>query len=425
MSCHLKKRKRRTRRYSAPKLALLFVLYLLHLAAEGVKKSRGYVLAPCVLVIALLAFGLRSALGGGEPEIILRYEQTAAGEAAVFDAEFRNISAKDAVLTWYADGHAQRELTLSIDSGTQTSFTYEPAYSPYMDESVTVELRAEVGDETYSAQKEVQLSNYSLAEYAEQLTIPESLDLEHAEKTVYGTSGAGRDLTAYTIGDGGRHLLMTFAVHGWEDAWASDGYALTLSAYRLLKDLDEHYDELRVNDWTVTIVPCANPDGLLDGTSEDGVGRRTAYRFDADGDLIQPGIDMNRSFETGFRALTSDRNFTGDTPLGSPEAQALRDLMAETAGGSQDVFIDVHGWYQQVVTNESTNLPTAALLAAFPENTYTYAYGTGFIARYADTLGYEACLFELPAVSSMNDFLTAKYPERLSQGVLDMLTGSY
>lgn len=342
----MKKRKRRTRRYSAPKLALLFVLYLLHLAAEGVKKSRGYVLAPCVLVIALLAFGLRSALGGGEPEIILRYEQTAAGEAAVFDAEFRNISAKDAVLTWYADGHAQRELTLSIDSGTQTSFTYEPAYSPYMDESVTVELRAEVGDETYSAQKEVQLSNYSLAEYAEQLTIPESLDLEHAEKTVYGTS-------------------------------------------------------------------------------EDGVGWRTAYRFDADGDLIQPGIDMNRSFETGFRALTSDRNFTGDTPLGSPEAQALRDLMAETAGGSQDVFIDVHGWYQQVVTNESTNLPTAALLAAFPENTYTYAYGTGFIARYADTLGYEACLFELPAVSSMNDFLTAKYPERLSQGVLDMLTGSY
>ena len=65
------------------------------------------------------------------------------------------------------------------------------------------------------------------------LTIPAS-----AEAVVYGTSGAGRDLTAYRFGDGKNVMVLTFCIHGYEDNWDGDGEAMVWVADRVMQEVD-------------------------------------------------------------------------------------------------------------------------------------------------------------------------------------------
>ncbi len=92
------------------------------------------------------------------------------------------------------------------------------------------------------------------------LTIPGS-----AKRIVYGESGAGRNLTAYQFGNGTNVMVVGFSIHGYEDNWSRDGGALVYTAGELMEDLDENLELLVDYDWTVYVLPCMNPDGLMDG----------------------------------------------------------------------------------------------------------------------------------------------------------------
>ena len=127
---------------------------------------------------------------------------------------------------------------------------------------------------------------------------------------VYGKSGKGRDLEYYRIGHGKKVLFSVFGVHGYEDAWSGDSQELKIIAEKSVNRLRSEYNTkgIDLSEWSVYIIPSANPDGRIDGWTNNGPGRTT----------VTTKNDINRSFPTGFSPFYSARNYTGPTALGSP-----------------------------------------------------------------------------------------------------------
>lgn len=120
-------------------------------------------------------------------------------------------------------------------------------------------------------------------------------------------------------------MLMVFAVHGFEDEYDHDGRVLTDIAFEMLR----HYSE-NEPDFTLYIIPCANPDAEAEGESKNGFGRCNAN-----------GIDINRDFPVGWDRKTTARYKTGKAPFATAEASAIRDLVALI---QPTYAADIHGW---------------------------------------------------------------------------------
>lgn len=197
---------------------------------------------------------------------------------------------------------------------------------------------------------------------------------------VYGTSVNGRDLTCYVLTDGeeySRTLLLNFAIHGYEDAYDADGQVLVDFAERLIG----HYSrQTTLHGCRLIVVPCANPDGLLDGNTSYGFGRCNA-----------DGIDLNRDFDAGHYPFQNARNYT-PAPFSGVESRALRDLYWAY---QPDVVIDFHGWYNEVYGGSATARKVSELLGLpYIGNLMTRS---GFFARWAQAQGSVGMLVELPA----------------------------
>ena len=234
-------------------------------------------------------------------------------------------------------------------------------------------------------------------------------------ETVCGTSGLGRPLKAYRLGTGENVLLMTFAVHGFEDVFARDGRALVNTAFALMNAMTG-WD---LSGWTVWILPCCNPDGLIDGSTCDGPGRCT-IRHLSGGRTVDGGVDINRCFPTAWQALSGDRNFNGTEPLACSEAAAIEAMMRGVKGTGRNVYLDVHGWTTQILTAEGrSDALFRAFSAQFPDNAWTRARNAaGYAVAHADALGYEACLFEFPfGVASMAEFMASTHKAKFLAGV--------
>lgn len=242
-----------------------------------------------------------------------------------------------------------------------------------------------------------------------------------AQVFTYGTSGAGRMLTGYKLGNGPKALVLTFAIHGWEDNWARDGQTLVNTAHALVRALETKLkkDPTALGGWTVYVLPSCNPDGLAEGTSCDGPGRRTVWSYDASGKLIRKGIDLNRSFPSGFKVYTDDRNFNGSAPLAAPEAKALDGFLRQVADKhATRYFVDVHGWYNQIIADESETLLRSAFWSQFPSLAPEKLGGRGYLFVYAArSLGYHAALFEFPHVSSPGEFAARGYEQKFINAI--------
>ena len=251
-----------------------------------------------------------------------------------------------------------------------------------------------------------------------------NIGVPNAEKTQYGTSAEGRPLYSYTIGNGKNHLVLNFAIHGWEDNWARDSYELFRVAIKVMKTLSENESVLKEYDFSVTVIPCANPDGIVSGYTNNGPGRCSTYRYnssDADS-LVKGGVDMNRCFPAGFKVNTSARNYTGSAPLLAKEARELRTLIDSKKGSKINLFIDVHGWTQQILTNSSGSGTLYKVLHQyFPSNT-AGGLGGGYVSRYAMSIGYQACLFEFPRnVTSYAALVSNHYDVKFANAVMSII----
>lgn len=234
-----------------------------------------------------------------------------------------------------------------------------------------------------------------------------------AETITYGTSGQGRSLKAYRFGDGKNTLVLTFAIHGFEDAWDGDGEALVYTADRVMQDLARNATLLLDYDWSVYVLPCLNPDGLLSGHTNNGFGRCTSA-----------GIDMNRSFPYRWTSYTSSRYRNGSAPLACPESKALAGFLQSIGGTGKKVLVDTHGWTSQLLTSGGKGTLYNCFHAQFPTNSHqSLTHAAGYLTSYAAySLGYDACLMEFPwGPDTMAEFLQTGYADRFCTAVRTVL----
>ena len=249
------------------------------------------------------------------------------------------------------------------------------------------------------------------------LTIPSC-----AKAITYGTSGEGRPLMAYQFGSGKNVMVLGYEIHGYEDNFDKDGGALVYAAGQMMNQLASNQALLDDYDWTIYVLPSMNPDGLISGYSHNGPGRLTTSYITSSGNLsYAKGIDMNRSFPTGWTPYASARNYNGPAPLASRESAALAKFVQEVRGDGVNMCFDVHGWFSQIITsNGYDNTLYKTLKAAFPGNTYASCRGgSGYFTAYTTTLGYTSCLFEFPSdVYSLQGFQRSGYCEKFNNSIL-------
>ncbi|EHK2441075.1 cell wall-binding protein [Clostridium perfringens] len=227
---------------------------------------------------------------------------------------------------------------------------------------------------------------------------------------VYGKSGNGRGLEYYRIGHGKKVLFSVFGVHGYEDAWSGDSQELKIIAEKSVNRLRSEYNTkgIDLSEWSVYIIPSANPDGRIDGWTNNGPGRTT----------VTTKNDINRSFPTGFTPFYSARNYTGPTALGSPEAKALYGFINKTMeGATEKVLLDVHGWENKTIGNPS--------IAKYFDNEFGFRninkYPGGFVITYGNAIGAKSVLVEFPVPYSHQDILRRDFSGKFSNGLVNIL----
>lgn len=224
-----------------------------------------------------------------------------------------------------------------------------------------------------------------------------AMDYSNVTKVVYGKSVRGRDLEAYVIngtGNNSKTLFCTFAVHGFEDNYDHDGKVLVNCANNLITYFANNPSELR--DYRIVIVPCANPDGTIDGknnlrTGSSAFGRCTAAH-----------VDMNRDFISG--------SFKGQ------ESRALRDLMKSY---KMNVYIDFHGWLNTVLGNGTLVDIFRSTNGISRDQTGSYGTSQGYIIGWANAnLGARSALVEFKSPSNCNY-------TKVANGIKQVVSGSY
>ena len=150
---------------------------------------------------------------------------------------------------------------------------------------------------------------------------------------VYGQSEMGRDLVCTIIEPEhfDRTILVNFAIHGFEDVYDHDGQELVDTAELVI---DHFRDAEDLHGCRLLIVSCANPDGLIDGTTNNGFGRCNAN-----------GVDLNRDFDAAHVVMNNARNYT-QYPFSASESRALRDLVNEYHPA---IVLDCHGWLDYTI----------------------------------------------------------------------------
>lgn len=143
--------------------------------------------------------------------------------------------------------------------------------------------------------------------------------------TAIGVSVEGRNIDAYTYGNGLKHLVFVGGIHGGYE-WNS-----VMLAYTFMDYLDSHR-ELIPSNITVTVIPSANPDGVYKVIGKDG--RFTLDDVPADGSkesgrFNAHEVDLNRNFDCKWKPESTWKGnlvSAGSTAFSEPEAIAIRDF---------------------------------------------------------------------------------------------------
>lgn len=224
---------------------------------------------------------------------------------------------------------------------------------------------------------------------------------------IYGNSGLGQALRYYKIGNGSNVAFAVFAQHGWEDAWAYDGIELVKIADRMMNKLSSSGIS---NDWTLYVIPYANPDGITNGYTNNGPGRCT----------VTTQIDMNRSWPSNFEANYTSRNYTGNTPLGAPEITALKSFIEHNMGNNKRIILDIHGWLNMTYGDYD--------IGQYFDKEFGFShsstYGKGYLQAWAKSIGAKTSLIEFPMPTSTADILNRDFSGKLTNGIINMLNNT-
>ena len=192
-------------------------------------------------------------------------------------------------------------------------------------------------------------------------------------------------------------MLLTFAVHGFEDGWDKDGAALVQIGTDVIKEFSG--DPQTLKETRLIVITCVNPDGIESGRSSNGFGRCNAQ-----------GIDINRDFDYYWKYCSEGKYRTGNAPFSTPEAKILRDVVLKA---KPDIIIDFHGWL-------TCTYGDAAIADGFDrafgiqrkkpnaiDNTYMAQFFTGWASQYARTV-----LVEYPDPQTYQNMLNSEYSQK-------------
>lgn len=234
---------------------------------------------------------------------------------------------------------------------------------------------------------------------------------ENVTKVKYGASGQGRGLYYYKIGSGNKILLLNFAIHGYEDSWMQDGFTLTQIGESVIKNLSQKQSASGLNGWSIYIIPSSNPDGLIDGYTNNGPGRTQ----------VSQSIDMNRDFKgPGFKPTSNPRNKTKSTPETAPEVKALAKLVNQLKEKSPNlIVVDTHGWLNFTAGNSG--------VAKYFDSSYGLSnmqpkvYDGGYLVGYARSIGAKETLVELPNPGSPAQAASKNYNQKMINSVNNLI----
>lgn len=233
---------------------------------------------------------------------------------------------------------------------------------------------------------------------------------ENIVKGIYGKSGLGRNLYFYKIGTGHKSLIINFGIHGFEDAWPKDGYELSKISEYIIHRLSKEYDGLDVKEWSIYIIPSSNPDGLLDGYTNNGPGRCQ----------VTNKIDLNRNFPIEFETNKNHRNYNGEEPLSVPESKELANLVFNINKESDRlVLLDVHGWLNETIGDAEIG-KYFDIEFGFKNRELNNNF-KGYLIAYAKALGAGVSLVELPKPNNKEDIERENYKEKLYNGIVALL----
>ncbi len=164
-----------------------------------------------------------------------------------------------------------------------------------------------------------------------------------------GYSEGGRELMLYTLGTGEKKALITGAIHAREHITTKYILKVTedyCNAYQSPSGYYGSYDIYSLlNEYTLYIVPCANPDGVEIVLSNDTPEKNVRVSQLSEYKANKKGVDLNRNFPIAWddinNGVTSpaDYYFKGYSSGSAKETQALMNLCLEN---DFTFFISVH-----------------------------------------------------------------------------------
>lgn len=238
-------------------------------------------------------------------------------------------------------------------------------------------------------------------------TIPSIPTYTNFTSGTYGKSGLGKDLKWYKIGSGANVVFAVFEQHGWEDAWAADGVELVNIAKTMMSSLSSK-NQNTFKDWTIYVIPYANPDGITDGYTNNGPGRCT----------VSKKVDMNRCWPGNFTPYYTSRNYTGDKSLAAPEASSLKSFISGKFGNKTNIVLDIHGWLNQTYGNSQVGSYFRQQFGFGHSN----SHGNGYLETWAYLQGAKSCLIEFPMPSNSSSITSNNYAGKLTNGLVNMIT---
>ncbi|HLP43783.1 MAG TPA: M14 family metallopeptidase, partial [Candidatus Nanoarchaeia archaeon] len=192
-------------------------------------------------------------------------------------------------------------------------------------------------------------------------------------QTVIGKSVEGRNIDAYTYGQGTRNILFVGGIHGGYE-WNS-----VVLAYQFKDYLDANPTAIP-EGMSVTVIPALNVDGVFKVVGKEG--KFTAADVtqtkeeSAPGRFNARGVDLNRNFDCKWKPTSMWQNKTvsaGTAAFSEPETAAFRDLILKTKPESV-VF-----WHSQAGAVYGSKCETA-LATSTQKILGTYAAAGGYPA---------------------------------------------
>ncbi len=151
-----------------------------------------------------------------------------------------------------------------------------------------------------------------------------------------GYSESGKEIIMYTLGYGEKKALITGAIHAREHITTKYLLKVTEDYCNAFYSATGYYGDYNIhsllNEYTLYIIPCSNPDGLEIILSNDYAERNVRISKLSEYKANKKGIDLNRNFPIAWDYINNgvttpaDYYFKGYQSGSAKETQALMNL---------------------------------------------------------------------------------------------------